>query len=132
MTLFGETNNRKVQTYNTYDTWHVDELYEKTRAVGERSPAMSGRRRNSKFFQHISPRWIPGQLEDEDDEPLRVHKRRSKAMDNNGDNDDDPLLKSESGNNFFSTERHRGFRRRFFLFLTEPDTSFGSAGFSLS
>lgn len=121
-----ETTNRKVQTYNTYDTWHVDEMYEKTR-----SPLSNSRSRSSKFFQHISPHWVPGQMEDEDDDPPRGMRGRRNRTSQNENNEDDPLLDSNGGNKTrqFSTERHRGFRRRFFLFLTEPDTSLGSAAF---
>lgn len=138
MTLFGEQTDRKVQTYNTYDSWHVDEMYDRARIAQQRSLRMDSRSRNSKFFQHISPRWIPGQLEDDDDDDIRGradfknrYRPKSKAdKESDGNEEDDPLLQPDEDNvRHFSTERHRGFRRRFFLFLTEPDSSLGSASF---
>jgi hypothetical protein len=129
MTLVNETTNRKVETYNTYSNWHVDELYDQYQTRRGYPPLLNSRRRNSKFFQHIESRWIPGQFEDEDinDDGLGNHNKI-----NDESTENDPLLRAgtkNESNRAFSTLRHRGFRRRLFLFLTEPDSSLGSAAF---
>ena len=131
------SNPRRVQTYNTYDSWHVDEMYERSTHEGATNGNGAARRSTGKFFQHMSPRWIPGQVEEDGSvdgntsSPPRRRKQGGRKNSGGEDNEDDPLLQSggSSTSRFKSTERHRGLRRRFFLFLTEPDTSLGSAAF---
>jgi hypothetical protein len=129
MTIVNETTNRKVETCNSRGKWSFDDLYEQSQPRDRLSPRWTSRRRNSKFFQDISSEWIPGQFEDDNDnDDVRRNQMKSSLGCNKGE--DDPLLETDMYNDnggAFSTGRQRGFRRRLFLFLTEPETSLGSA-----
>jgi Ion transport protein len=107
MTILDDTtrNDRTARTYNTYNHQDGEKFY----GLGQRSALLgkySRRSTRTRFFQQMSPRWIPGDLEDET-----------------------PGSAFASADGQIVSERHRSLGRRFFLFLTEPDTSFGSALF---
>jgi hypothetical protein len=109
MTIFDDTTrgDRTPAMSNAHDRRENDKV---SGGLGEGSSLLgrqSGHRRKwSGFFQRMSPGWIPGDFED--------------------DSVPGPPSSYGEGDNIVS-ERQRSFRRRFFLFLTEPDTSVGSA-----
>jgi voltage-gated potassium channel len=125
------------QRVQTYDSLHVDDLYAQSHEGSALLQDNAALRKSSKFFQNMSLRWVPGQVEGQGYNISNYHlSRRRKGSRRNSiqeddDDDDDPVLGngSSSRNNLQGTERHRSLRRRFFLFLTEPDTSLGSAAF---
>jgi hypothetical protein len=113
MTIVDETTrtNRKATIYNTYGEHNdVEEFYGGLR---ERDNLLqtSMRKINSTFFQAAISGIIPSDFEDEDD--------------------DSPTQQNYNGNggheSMYSERHHRSFRRRLFLFLTEPSSSWGSA-----
>ena len=82
----------------------------------------------------MTPRWIPGELEEDDDE----NDNGGRLQHNNLYNEtiDETIFVDEDGNEIQHHHhqvrpivRHRGIRRRLFLFLTEPQSSLGSAAF---
>jgi hypothetical protein len=67
----------------------------------------------TRIFQRISPGWMPSDFEDETSIGVAGSSTRSRG--------------SQGINNNRVSDRQRSVRRKFFLFLTEPDTSVGSA-----
>mmetsp|Transcript_18093 Transcript_18093/g.19613 ORF Transcript_18093/g.19613 Transcript_18093/m.19613 type:complete len:487 (-) Transcript_18093:1455-2915(-) len=102
----------KPSTINTYnDHRDVEEFYG---GLGETEYLLGGsgkRRRGTRFFRDMSPGLIPGDTEDEIDHfPT-----------------DNVVLNGNIHHERVHSDRHRSIRRRFFLFLTEPSSSWGSA-----
>lgn len=76
----------------------------------------------SRFFQHMSPRWVPGDFEDNEGPLLPPPGSAS------GGEGDRRMVHSDQRRRG-GRSRRRSVRRRFFLFLTEPDSSLCSAAF---
>ena len=132
MTIVDETTktNRRASTYNTYDQHDVEGIYER---FGESDHLLAGSNRltkdSARFFRHMSPRLIPSDFEDEDDGETMDHKNKNNGNDNENGNDNDNDNGINNQDPSHSARHHRGFRRRLFLFLTEPSSSWLSAVF---
>jgi len=104
--------NRKSSTYDTYTMQGPEETYG---YFDERDyrPESSNRvlKDRLRFFRHMTPRLIPGNFEDEHDES------------------DGLSHESEIKTEGVTSDIQRGFRRRLYLFLTEPSSSWSSAVF---
>ena len=100
------TTNRNTGTYDTMQG--VEEIYGRVDEQDHRLAAPNRVLKHSlKSFRYTTPRLIPGNFEDEHDYERNIFgENRSR-----------------------SEGHHRGFRRRLFLFLTEPSSSWLSTVF---
>ena len=111
--------NQTPYNYNTYGTEGEERHENFNQRVQRPATASENVLKNFKFFRHMKPELIPSSFEDDIEERSNLSHRTVTPKYN--------VIENRS----HTVRGHRGLRRRLFLFLTEPSSSWLSAIFFL-